>query len=123
MEDFFYSLVSERGDVVAFFVSALVILGGLVLRNFGSPFQKPASSFVHSDIKVLTDKVGAIDSRLRQVENDVEHLPTRAELHRLHLQITQLDGKMNSLEKTGYASAASLARLEDHLYNLARANK
>lgn len=123
MEGHFYSLVTERGDIVAAIVSVLVIVGGLVLRHFGAPSQKSTNTLTHPEIKTLTEKVGAIDSRLRQVENDVDHLPTRSELYQLQLQMTQLDGKMNSLDKTGNAAAAALARLENHMYNLASAKK
>uniref|UniRef100_UPI004047F5DA DUF2730 family protein n=1 Tax=Yoonia sp. TaxID=2212373 RepID=UPI004047F5DA len=123
MENIFSNIISERGDVVAGVVAFLVIIAGLVLKKMGNPLLEKTSPIADPQIAALSQKVGGIDARLRSVETHVDHLPTRVELHQIQLQIVGLDGKMVSLEKTGNASAASLARMEDHLYTLARDNK
>lgn len=122
MENFFYSLVNARGDIVAIVVSVLVILGGLVLRQKGWILPDKTSAVSDTAIKELSEKVGAIDHRLRQVETDVEHLPTREELHSLHLQMVAMDGKIAGVDRTATATGHAVRRSEDHFIRMSGGN-
>jgi len=55
-----------------------------------------------SDRSTLFKRVDGIDRQLARVESEIEHLPTKDEMHDLEMKVVGIDGKMDAmLDKIG----------------------
>lgn len=114
----------QDGSIIAPLVFAIVITVGLVLRYKGwfVPTAKPESTSVAlaPEIKALSSRVALVDQRIADVERDIQHLPTRAEIHEFELGLTRLDGRFVSMENQSKATARAVARIEDFMIDASK---
>ena len=117
----------QDGGVVGLLVTAIVITIGLVLRYKGwiVPAGKsdglPQSNV--PEIKALSSRVALVDKRLADVERDIQHLPTRDEMHQFELSLTRLDGRFGVMEDRSKATASAIARIEDFMIDVSKRSK
>lgn len=58
--------------------------------------NKSENDTIRRDIARLFERQDKTDQRLAAVENEVEHLPTRNELHQLGLKVTEIAATINA---------------------------
>ncbi|MGA8170929.1 MAG: DUF2730 family protein [Methylocystis sp.] len=75
---------------------------------------------LRSDRNKLFGRVDDIDIKLARVESDIEHLPTKDEMHELEMKVVGIDGKMDAmLDKIGTLIGQN-ARAEDRVIEAER---
>lgn len=55
------------------------------------------------------------DKRIQAIEGEMKHLPTKEDVHRLTVQLTELNGKLNSFERDLNGVERTVGRIERHL--------
>lgn len=116
----------EDGGVVGLLVFAVVITVGFVLRykGFFIPLEKTERKGpVPPEFKALSSRIGQMDARLTDVERDIQHLPTRAEIHEIELQLTRLDGRFGAMEDNTKATSRAVSRIEDFMIDVSKRSK
>jgi cytochrome oxidase assembly protein ShyY1 len=111
LENFFFNLTSQQGPVVAAIASVLVIIGGVVLRTRGWISADKAPAPTTNGLADLNGKVSKIETRLTQVENDMRHLPTRDEFHKMDVALVRL-------ETVVVGTSAAVSRIEGFLLDI-----
>jgi hypothetical protein len=91
------------------------LLGGFVLINWLRQNFVPKADF-----KEVCKEVKALDARLSEAENDLEHVPDRDTAHRLELAINRLEGKLETMDERLKPVAAMSHRMQDFLMDEAR---
>lgn len=122
MEKYLLDLL-ENGGVVGAFVVGATLLIGLFLRSKGLLFLGGDQRVSADELHKLTGRVSAIDQRISQVERDIQHLPTREEMHGLELEMTRMQGRMDGLERTTTATNHAVIRIEDFMYEVSKRAK
>lgn len=116
----------KDGGLVGFVVFIAVLTVGLVLRykGFFMPMEKKDGGDKGQpyEITVVMSQIGKMDARLKDLERDVEHLPTRAEIHALELSLTRLDGRFSTMEETTKATGRAVSRIEDFMIDVSKRN-
>lgn len=121
MENFYDAILAAKGEIAASILSMAVVVGGVIARSKGwfSQVEDPKPKADSADaLKALTDKIGTIDNRLARVEGEMEHMPSRDELHALQLMLVEINGKIQLVERTANATSHAVGRLEDHFIRL-----
>jgi hypothetical protein len=121
MEDFYNAILAAKGEIAASILSVGVIVGGYLARSkgwFAQIDDADAKNQSQEILQTLADKVGAMDNRLSRVEGEMEHMPSRNELHAVQIMLAQLDGKIQLVERTTNATSHAVGRLEDHFIRL-----
>ena len=72
-------------------------------------------SGIKNELGKLNTKVSGIDTRLREVERDLEDRPTRAEFHQMDKILARYDERLNGIEKTTKATNHGVQRLEEFM--------
>ncbi|PIE13813.1 MAG: hypothetical protein CSA70_03605 [Rhodobacterales bacterium] len=108
-------------------VVVLVLVTGFFLRQKGfltTDRSRIVSSSELSDLSArvnkIDERVSAINQRFASVEQDVEHLPTREELHALEMQQAVMQEHMAGLENTTTATNHAVGRVENFLIELSK---
>jgi len=114
----------KDGSVVGLLVTIIVFTVGLVLRYKGwfVPSSKSGTATT-PQITALASRVALVDSRLADVERDIQHLPTRDEMHEFELSLTRLDGRFGVMEDRSKATASAIARIEDFMIDVSKRSK
>lgn len=118
MENYLLSIL-ESGPVGALVVVA-VLLAGFVLRQKGWLTGDKSKVVSSSQLSELNSRVGAIDTRLGEVENDIRHLPTRDEFHKMEVSLARYDERMKNLAKTTTATNRAVGRIEDFMIDVSK---
>jgi hypothetical protein len=121
MENLYDAILAAKGEIAASILSMAVVIGGVIARSKGwfSQVEEPKAKSDSADaLRALTDKIGTIDNRLARVEGEMEHMPSRNELHALQLLLVELDGKIQLVERTTNSTGHAVGRLEDHFIRL-----
>lgn len=116
------SLINEaagRGDLVAVAVALLaaVIATWLKLANPRDP-EKADSMSGTKGIADVSARVNQLDKRLARVESDIEHLPTREELHIIELNLARMTERSIAIERTTEATGRAVGRIEDFMISV-----
>lgn len=113
----------ENGGVVGAIVVTTVVIVGMFLRYKGFLMPEVNKSVTGPEIKALSSKIGQIDARLNDVERDIQHLPTRSEIHEIELSITRLEGRFENLDNTTKATSRAVSRIEDFMIDVSKRSK
>lgn len=106
----------KDGGPMGIFVAIAVAVFGLYLRATASSGKaKGPPRTAPEELSRIADKVSNIDSRLAEVEHDLENRPTRDEMHQLQLTMTRMGGKIDLLQSITTGTGAAVTRIEDHL--------
>ena len=68
----------------------------------------------------ISSRVGHIDQRVAELENDLQDRPTKNDFHKLELQMVRQDEQIRAVSDSVKAVHASQLRIEEFLYNLAK---
>lgn len=122
MENYLLSILTKGGPLGAIVVIAVLLIG-FALRNKGWLTSDKSKVVSNTQLSDLSVKVGAMNTRLTSLETEVRHLPTRDEFHAQDLEITRLQERLKSVDKTTIATGHAVARIEDFLINLSKRSK
>ncbi|KPU84428.1 hypothetical protein JI58_03920 [Marinosulfonomonas sp. PRT-SC04] len=98
----------------------VVLLAGFVLRQKGWLTGDKSKVVSNSQLSELNSRVGAIDTRLGEAENDIRHLPTREEFHKMEVSLARYDERMKNLAKTTTATNRAVGRIEDFMIDVSK---
>lgn len=117
MENTLLHLLNKGGPlgILLVFLVVFVALGLWVRKQGFLSVEDAARNADNDNLSSINTKLGSVDRRLTEVEHDLQNRPTRDELHRLEISVTQLDGRMSSIEKTTTATNHAVNRIEEHL--------
>jgi hypothetical protein len=115
--------ILEEGGIWGALVVLALLLTLFLLRNKKLILGDKAPVVSTSQISELSARVGAVEARLGEVENDLSHLPTREELHELRVQHAVQAERIAGLERTTSATNAAVQCIESYLINLSREAK
>lgn len=101
----------ENGGIVGSAFGIIVVSVGIYMR-----FRPSSPPDVTN--AALGERVDAIDRRLARVESDIEHLPTRKEMHEMQIDITRLQTELKAIAKTTGETRAGITRIEGILIDL-----
>lgn len=113
MEKYLLRLL-EKGDLAGLVAVVAVLVLGFVLRQ-KNWFAGPDKVVSNSALTGLSVKVGDLDRRLAVVENDIEQLPTRSEIHELKIDNVRITEKMAGMDHTLQAANRAVQRIEDFM--------
>ncbi|WP_224825609.1 DUF2730 family protein [Cognatishimia sp. MH4019] len=119
MENYLLPILEEGGPIGAAVVVAVLVVG-FVLRQKGWLSSDRTKIVPSSQLSELSSQVTDLDKRLGRLEQDVEGLPTREEIHELQLMQERQSGEIQVLRTTTEATKAGVLRVEDFLINLSR---
>lgn len=84
-----------------------------------APAGKPDSNGeVMTSLRSIEHQLDTFDRRIGRIEHDLESRPTSAQMHKLELALTRMDGRIDGLDRTANATNASVNRMEDFLYKI-----
>lgn len=75
------------------------------------------------DLSSINTKLGGIDRRLGEVENDLKYRPTRREVHDLELSMTRLETEVISIKETTEKTNRGVNRIEEFMMTASRTEK
>ncbi|WP_306050122.1 hypothetical protein [Oceaniradius stylonematis] len=116
-------LADQAGPVFA----GLGLLGAAlfwVLRSMGWAGSGERTRVVASArLDTIDDKLDGLESRLGNIEADLEDRPTRAEMHEIQTMLARLEERAQARANQMVAIQASVTRVEDFLISLSRGSK
>lgn len=65
--------------------------------------------------------VGRVDHRVAKLEHDFQHLPTKEQVHKLDLAVSDMKGDVKAMSETMRAVDKTTGRLENYLLSAERA--
>ncbi|MEZ5648641.1 MAG: DUF2730 family protein [Alphaproteobacteria bacterium] len=95
---------------IALCVSAIALIGVPVSRFF---LSKTVAT--HEDLKPLFNRLSNVERDIALVQNDIEHLPQRADFDRLNAGVSSVQADVAALRAQGASTVATLGRISDHL--------
>ena len=115
----YLKVLIERGDLLGLAAALLVAGVGLYLkfRNDTGGVKPPIVGAV-AKIEAVSKRMDGLDKRLARVESDIEHLPTRDELHALELNIVRLGERTVAIERTTESTGRAVGRIEDFMISM-----
>lgn len=69
------------------------------------------------------DRLARMDSRLTALENELRHLPSRDQTHKLEIAIAQMSGQLNVMSERLSPVAAISERLQEYLLEEAKGRR
>jgi hypothetical protein len=105
-----------------------VVVAALLWRMRGEFATKTDLATARSEIVKLGDHIDGVDNRVKGMERDMQHLPTKDDIHGLHVAVAQMGGELREMraESRGMRdlvvrTEAVLTRHEDILATAAKA--
>lgn len=101
--------------------ATLISLGTMVYVFLTASAKKTAddlAGFKKSNGEYLNGhdrKLREHDRRIQKLENEVEHLPSKDDVHELRLGVEQVKGSLGRLEESNLGMARAVRRVESHL--------
>ncbi|MGR3484052.1 MAG: DUF2730 family protein [Paracoccaceae bacterium] len=108
-----------NSELTALGVITMVLLLGYILRS-KAWLGREGKVVSTTALATLTEKVSNIDTRVAVVENQIEELPTRQEMHDTEVALTRIDGRLDGMEQLQAASGRQLTRIEDFMIDASR---
>lgn len=125
MEQLLSTLLKSGGPLGV--ISAVLIVMtiiGVYLRQKGLVSIGDKKKVVlKGDLSSINTKLGGIDNRLKDVENDLRHRPTRKEVHDLELSMTRLETEVTSIKDTTEKTNRGVNRIEEFMMQSSRSGK
>jgi hypothetical protein len=78
-----------------------------------------ANDEVMAALRAIDGRLTLFDQRVGKMEHDLSTRPTGEQMHKMELQLTRMDGRIDGLDRTANATNASVNRMEEFLYNIA----
>lgn len=109
--------MAGRGDVWGFMAILFVGLFVAWLRFGGKRREEPndTADEVAQMGKDVTAQIQRIDQRLSRVENDIEHLPTREEVHKMDVALAKMQSEMSGIDRVTKSSSFAIQRIENYI--------
>ena len=74
-----------------------IAVAALLWRMRGEFATKTDLSAAREEITAAGHSVDAMGQRIDRVERDMRHLPTREDIHNLHIEVTKMRGEMSEM--------------------------
>lgn len=114
-------LLAGRGDLLGAIAAVFVVLAGMFLKLRADASKAPSNAAVDAQkIEKVFGRIDGIDKRLARVESDVEHLPTRAEFHKMEIGMAKLSERVVGIERTTESTSRAVGRIEDFMISMKR---
>lgn len=104
-----------------------LVLAALNIVNILYTWWRTRDQNVESRFKAGSERMDRLDARLASVEQALRALPTKEDMHALHIALRDLSGEMKVMSATMEGNAKIMSRLEaivarheDHLLGGAR---
>jgi archaellum component FlaC len=120
------STLLKSGGPLGIITAVLIVMTviGVYLRQKGLvSIGDKTKIILKDDLSSINTKLGGIDNRLKDVENDLRHRPTRKEVHDLELSMTRLETEVVSIKDTTEKTNRGVNRIEEFMMQSARAEK
>tara|TARA_R110002124_G_scaffold70348_2_gene188974 strand:+ start:467 stop:865 length:399 start_codon:yes stop_codon:yes gene_type:complete len=119
----------SRGDLLGLFGGMIMLGLGLYVKMRPSgkpdgqsdPSAAPASHGNPNErFEGVVKQLEQVDKRLSRVENDLDHMPTNEDFHKMDMKFEQMRGRMMSIERTAESTGRAVGRIEDFLLSMKR---
>lgn len=120
------STLLKSGGPLGIITAVLIIMTvvGVYLRQKGLVSIGDKTKVVmKDDLSSINTKLGGIDNRLKEVESDLRHRPTRQEVHDLELSMTRLETEVISIKDTTEKTNRGVNRIEEFMMQASRPEK
>ena len=114
------ALIQQAGPVGATAALLLLIFYGLARAKGWTGFGDKSKMVETSAVEKIDRRLGTIEKRLTDVEQDLHQRPTRQEIHELEKALARQDERIKSVDRTVTATNAAVSRIESFLIDLAR---
>lgn len=122
MEGLLGLIATEYGLLVAGVAGFLVISAALLLRN-PQWFQRPEPDSGTGSFASVHSRLGKVEQRVAQIEEEISHLPTVEDIHDIEKQLIRLDGKVHLIDATTTQTRHGVAQIQDYLLSLSKGAK
>lgn len=104
------ALTPYLGLLISLFTAAALIKNNLTSGEKG----------LDERLKKVEGKLIEHDRRIQTAQSDIEHLPDREITHRLEISLTEISGRLNTLDERLKPIAATSGRLQEYLLEQAK---
>lgn len=98
-----------------FFLDVLILLGFIILGIY--TWWTTRNQVTAAAIAKVNDRVGDNETRIRDVEKQLEHLPTHEHLGDIHEKVNAVAGTMREIKGELGAISRHLTLMNDYLLN------
>ncbi|MFN3676178.1 MAG: DUF2730 family protein [Sphingomonas pseudosanguinis] len=91
-------------------VGALLGIANLLLTWLNSSRQPTVQKLTELECDVEDH-----GKRIAKVENQIEHMPTKTDLHKVEMQMTTMNGSLDVVKSELATATRVMRRVEDHL--------
>lgn len=99
-------------------LSAVALLGHLKgWMNSGEKQLNDEVSELHDQSAAIDRKLIEHDRRIQSIESDMKHLPDRDSQHRLELALTEVNGRLSTMNETLKPIQATTERMNELMIN------
>ena len=96
-------------DLAKFWPMAFGV-GGIVVASL--LWRMRGEFATKADLAPLRADLAANTQRVERMERDMQHLPTREDIHNLHIEVTKMRGELGEMRAEGRGLREILARTE-----------
>ena len=130
MDKLIVSLIEQGGPVgVVVAVVVLLVIVGAFLRQKGiiafgdqtKVVRRDELGAINHKLKNVDQSLRGLDRRVQHVETDLQSRPTVKQVHDLEKSFVRMEGKFEAVETDIRATRAAVTRIEEHMYRMAEA--
>lgn len=107
---------NPSGLIIAGIAGFMVISAGFLLKN-PQWFARAKPEQGLSDAQVLVGRMGRLEKRVDQIEQDIQHLPTTEDIHALDKKIIGMRGDIRLIEATTTQTRNGVSMIQDFMLN------
>lgn len=89
-----------------------VVVAALLWRMRGEFATKGDLAAARDEIGKLGDHIDGVDTRVKGMERDMQHLPTKEDIHNLHIEVTKMRGELGEMRAESRGMRDIMARAE-----------
>lgn len=116
-EDFLIDLALQGGPIGIVVAVAVLGIGYFLRGKVATIFSDKSKIVATGELKEIGQRLDQIDSRVQEVERDVQNRPTRDEFHQLQLQLTKMGGRIELSNSSITVIRSAVTRIEDFMLN------
>ena len=89
-----------------------VVVAALLWRMRGEFATKVDLAAARTEIEKLGDHIDGVDHRVKGMERDMQHLPTKDDIHNLHVEVATMRGELREMRAEGRGMRDLMVRTE-----------